>query len=141
MTQFLLVEAFVHPFVGDLLARPVASTDLLPAATWLFGGPQHVWKISAASEEFDATVHESRVYVTTPGRSFSDTSLAQLLSRLIEDGHRFALFWSMDWLDLPSPDSAEELLRIVEEQLTSTEGNWELYARWGRFQGAPESGA
>ncbi len=80
--------------------------------------------------EMDSVVDVSREQVRL-GQPLPASALGILLSELALESD-FALFWGNDHDDLPSASTLHELWRILEPQLLTDTGNWELYARYCR---------
>lgn len=138
MTQLLLIESSNQPSFGGVVATPASqSPHLSEGSIAIFGHVEGVWKLSPDGHELDFVVDEARRELLSCG-SLVESALGQLLIALCGSRCRFALFWASDWRDLPVAHDASELLSLVEEQLRTRVGNWELYALCTPIEGPAE---
>ena len=132
MTQFLLVQAespapdqFRHWY------RPLERTgDFAGAISTNFPDASiPVWRIAPEESEIDRVVDEARDCFMQ-GVPLEGTRLVTLTEGLITRNNRFAFFYAMNYQDLPRPSTGVELEKLLTDQLSVENANWELYLLW-----------
>ena len=133
MTQFLLVQsAGPYPAFPDLVfAETVEDQFLAKATSTLFPDTSiPVWSVSPPGDEVGVLAYEGRDALFE-GETIEDTKLGQLLGTCMDRGDRFCLFYSDDFLALPSAGARVQVLAALQEQLSVDNGaNLELYLAW-----------
>jgi len=115
MTQFL----FVRPEPASLPEGFVAK----------FREDSSGWQIVPEAGELDSVCDQARTALLG-GAPMQRARLGELLLSLIDSRCDFAMFWASDSADLPEPATADALLQLVADQLTTADGSWEVYVRW-----------
>jgi len=128
MTQFLLAT-FADPLPLGFEATEVGQFDWLRSASAsIFPASSSVVKVAPVGDELVSIVDQARNEVFN-GAALERTQLGELLVHLANVGE-FALFWASDFTDLPRASTVDEAWQVLEPQLRSDNGNWELCVRY-----------
>jgi hypothetical protein len=129
MTQYLLSAAPNLQLEPGYEARPVKGTrGLVAAADSIFPDAETASQIQPTAESMDVLVDTARGRVLL-GAPIDETELGRILTLLAKQGD-FALFWAGDYEELPTVVSLEDVWAVVESQLRTHDGHWELAVRF-----------
>ena len=134
MTQYLLSAAPDLQLEPGYEARPAVADFLVEAAGSIFPDAATAWEITPSSEAMDGAVDIARGEVLL-GAPIEETELGRVLTFLAGRGD-FALFWASDYEELPTVSRLEELWAVIESQLRTHDGHWELNVRFCLGSGA-----
>ena len=132
MTQFLLVQVSgPEPDQFREWYRPLERNgDFAGAISTLFPDRSiPVWRVAPEQSEIDSVVDEARECFMQ-GHPLDETRLRILTDGLIARNARFAFFYAMNYQVLPRPRTGLELKKLLMDQLTVENANWELHLLW-----------